>query len=509
MRRSIKSLLPKFLRVLDEPRGYRIDAKLLQNYLNPEELNELVSMNVLESIVRVKEGEVLESQFRVSKIDREQRIVQLINVHNPGPPEIRPLHEYMDYNIRIEPFMMALLELIAEKLELKLHLEETKCMALSDYVKCNVILNSREFAFFFQFKRVYIPEFLIELARNVELKKPVVLVLSSNSIVNLMNFVELVTVGALAYIVTFVDLARLIEGDREVINDFEKWLGYVFDVLELEDIVLSRLRDERFRELRELLVKIDTNPKYLVTMLSLFKVAQKAKGKDAWKLFEDLVGVALSFLYGGEVFQLGYKMGFENVPDSVFIVRRSKPEPGRSEIELVGMVDAKSGEFELSPYDVSKYEKYFDLIREYPWISTSSGGQLVILYFVTLNNCDEIKRKYYRSSEDKGLKGFYNEMQSLLRSNEYIAVLPVESLLLFIDNYMSAIRRMRLQRAWSSIYDFYRAILRPDSKYSDYITARIADRFYCIDSQKLRNLVKSESEFAKDILNELLKIEKN
>ena len=504
MGKGVEALLSKFLlRVLDEPRGYRIDAKLLLNNLNLEELNELVSMGVLEPVVWVRKGELLDSRFKVSRIDRDQGIVQLTDIRNPGPPKIRSLYEYTDYNIKIEPFMMILLELVAEKLKLKLHLEETKCKVLSDYVKCNVLLNSREFVFFFQFKRMYIPEFLIELARNVELKKPVVLVLSSNSIVNLMNFVELVAVGALAYIVTFEDLARLIKGDREVINDFKKWLGYVFDVLELEDIVLSRLRDERFRELRELLVKIDTNPKYLVTMLSLFKVAQKTKGKDAWKLFEDLVGIALSFLYGGEVFQLGYKAGFENVPDSVFIVRRSKPEPGRSEVELVGIVDAKSGEFELSPYDVPKYEKYFDLVREYPWISTSSGGQLVILYFVTLNNCDEIKRKYRRSSEDKGLKGFYNKMQSLMRSNEYIAVLPVESLLLLIDTYMSAIRRMRLQRTWSSIYDFYRAILRPDS---EHIVARITDGFYCIDSQKLRSLVKSK--FAEDVLNELLKLRK-
>ena len=492
--------MSKFLRVLDEPRGYRIDAKLLLNDLNPEELNGLVSMNVLEPIIRVKEGELLESQFKVSRIDRERGIVQLIDIRNPGPPKTRPLYEYTDYNIKIEPFMMALLELVVEKLKLKLHLEETKCRTLSDYVKCNVQINGREFVFFFQFKRMYIPEFLIELARNVELKKPVVLVLSSNSIMNLMDFVELVAVGALAYIVTFEDLARLIKGNGEVINDFKKWLGYVFDVLDLEDIVLSRLRDEKFRELRELLVKIDTNPKYLVTILSLFKAAQKAKGKDAWKLFEDLVGVALSFLYGGEVFQLGYRAGFENVPDSVFIVRRSKPEPGRSEVELVGIVDAKSGEFELSPYDVPKYEKYFDLIRKYPWISTSASGQLVVLYFVTLNNCDEIKRKYRRSNEDKGLKGFYNKMQSLMRNNEYIAILPVESLLLLIDTYMSAIRRMKLQRTWSSIYDFYRAILRPDS---EHIAVRIADRFYCIDSQKLRDLVKSK--FAEDILNELLK----
>ena len=499
MRKGIEGLLSKFLRVLDEPRGYSIDAKLLLKNLNPEELNELVSMSVLEPTVRVKEGEVLESRFKVSRIDKEQEVVQLIDIRNPGPPLNKPLYEYMDYDIKIESFMKTLLELIAEKLRFKSYLEGIMCRALSDYVKCNVSINGREILFFFQFKRMYIPEFLIELARSVELKKPVVIVLSSESIENLMNFVELVAVGALAYIVTFEDLARFVEGDRGIINDFKKWLSYVFDVLELEDIVLSRLRDEKFRELRELLVKVDTNPKYLVTMLSLFKVARKAKGKDAWKLFEDLVGTALSFLYGGEIFQLGYKAGFENVPDSVFIVRRSKPKPGQSEIELIGIVDAKSGDLELSPHDVPKYEKYFNLIREYPWVS-SSGSQLVVLYFVTLNSCEEIRRKYSRSSGDRGLKGFYYKMQGHLLNNEYIAILPVESLLMLIDTYMSILRRMKLQRTWSGIHGFYRAVLRPDN---EQVVTRIADRLYCIDSRKLRNFVKSK--FGEDILDELLK----
>ena len=500
MRESIESLLHKFLMVLDEPRGYRVDAKLLLKNLNSEELNELVSAGVLEPIIRVNEGELLKSRFKVIRIDREQEVIQLIDIRNPGPPQNRPLYEYIDYKIKIEPFIRILLQLIAEKIRLKPCPEETKCKVLSDYVKCNVLVNDREIAFFFQFKRMYIPEFLIELARNIELKKPVVLVLSSKSLVNLMNFVELVAVGALAYIVTFEDLARFVEGDREIINDFKKWLGYVFEVLELEDIVLSRLKDEKFKELRELLVKVDTNPKYLVTMLSLFKVAQKAKGKDAWKLFEDLVGVALSFLYGGEIIQLGYKASFENVPDSVFIVRRSKPKPGQSEIELIGIVDAKSGDLKLSPHDVPKYEKYFDLIREYPWISSSGGSQLVVLYFVTLNSCDEIKGKYSRSSGNKGLKAFYYKMQSLLLNNEYIAVLPVESLLILIDIYMSVLRRMKLQRTWSGIHGFYRIVLRPDN---EQVVARIADRLYCIDSQKLRDFVKSK--FAEDILNGLLK----
>jgi hypothetical protein len=500
MREGIDGLLSKFLRVLDEPRGYRIDAKLLLKNLDHEELKELVSVGVLDPVIRVNEGDMLESRFKVLRIDEEQEVVQLVDIRNPGPPQNRPLYEYMDYDIKIELFMRTLLELIAEKLRFKPYLEGAKCRALSDYVKCNVPVNDREIVFFFQFKKMYIPEFLIELARNVELKKPVVLVLSSKSVVNLMDFVELVAVGALAYIATFEDLARFVEGDREIINDFKKWLSYVFDVLELEDIVLSRLKDEKFKELRELLVKVDTNPKYLVTMLSLFKVAQKAKGKDAWKLFEDLVGVTLSFLYGGEIFQLGYKASFENVPDSVFIVRRSKPKPGQSEVELIGIVDAKSGDLELSPHDVPKYEKYFDLIREYPWISTSGGSQLVVLYFVTLNSCDEIKRKYRRSSGDKGLKGFYYKMQSLLLNNEYIAILPVESLLMLIDTYMSILRRMKLQRTWSGIHGFYRAVLRPDN---EQVVTRIADRLYCIDSRKLRNFVKSK--FGEDILDELLR----
>jgi hypothetical protein len=500
MRKGINGLLSKFLRVLDEPRGYRIDAKLLLKNLNPEELNELVSVGVLEPVIWIKEGELLESRFKVLRIDKEQEVVQLGDIRNPGPPQNKPLYEYMDYGVKIEPLMSAILELIAEKLRFELHLKGIKYRTLSDYVKCNVSINGREIVFFFQFKKMHIPEFLIELARSVELKKPVVLVLSSKSVVNLMDFVELVAVGALAYIMTFEDIARFVEGDREVIDDFEKWLRYVFDVLELEDIVLSSLKDEKFRDLRNLLVKVDTNPKYLVTMLSLFKVARKIKGKDAWKLFEDLVGVALSFLYGGEIFQLGYKASFENVPDSVFIVRRSKPKPGQSEIELVGIIDAKSGDLELSPHDVPKYEKYFDLIREYPWISTSGSGQLVVLYFVTLNNCDEIQRKYSRSSEDKGLRGFYYKIQNLLQNNEYIAILPVESLLMLIDTYMSILRRMKLQRTWSGIHGFYRAVLRPDN---DQVVTRIADRLYCIDSRKLRNFVKSK--FGEDILGELLK----
>lgn len=98
------------------------------------------------------------------------------------------------------------------------------------------------------------------------------------------------------------------------------------------------------------------------------------------------------------------------------------------------------------------------------------------------------------------MKGFYYKMQSLLQNNEYIAILPVDSLLMLIDTYMSVLRRMKLQRTWSGIHGFYRIILRPDN---EQVVARIADRLYCIDSQKLRDFVKSK--FAEDILDWLLK----
>ena len=190
-----------------------------------------------------------------------------------------------------------------------------------------------------------------------------------------------------------------------------------------------------------MLIKVDTNPKYLVTLLYFFKTLRRIKGKDeTWKLLEDLVSLSLAYIYGGEIKRYGYKEPGKRVPDNIFIIRTyPKGSPGK--IDLVGIVDTKSSHLRLSSNDVNKYLEYFKGMREIPVLNEAHS---IVLYFVTIDSCKDIVQRWERCKPGEGIKGFYQEISKRLNGNEYIAILTLDSLIVLIDSYLSAIRRIEI-----------------------------------------------------------------
>ncbi|MHA1595520.1 MAG: hypothetical protein ACTSXX_12410 [Candidatus Baldrarchaeia archaeon] len=478
-----------FLKVMDNVKGFRLSSELLREYLSDDEIKQLVSTGMLIRELKIKEKERIKRngrEYRVSKIDMENDKVLLSDLQEPGVRRWESLDKFIEYKINYEVLVQEVVKHILEELgESTWNIKQIE--KVDDYVKSTVEIRGRPFVIIFQFKyRFNIPKLLIDLAKNVELRRPVLMIISSKDLERTADFINLIAVGALANFITYTELSELYDAKRgiksreKILNDLKSWFDYVYYVLDLENKILSRMEEEKYSQIRKLLVKVDTNPKYLVTMLFLFKTISRAGIEKAWQLFEDLASLSLVYIYGGGFLEFGYRRPGENLPDSIFIVRYSRERPEEGKIDLIGIVDVKSGDLRLSPEDVTKYLEYFNIMRRNPLIT----NQFVVLYFITRLSCKDIQRKFDVGKENRGLYGFYQKISRELDANEYIAILPVDSLILLIDTYLSALRRLGIGASKSGIEETFRLAIRPTTSK---VQIKLADKLYCIDKEKLKD----------------------
>jgi len=144
---------------------------------------------------------------------------------------------------------------------------------------------------------------------------------------------------------------------------------------------------------------------------------------------------------------------------------------------------------------------YIGKIRKLPWIT---ADHKLALFFISLDTCNNVKRKFEKNEEDEGLKGFYNEILKNLKENEFIVVLPLSSLISILDTYLSAIRRIPLSMSRTGLHEIYRQIITPSP--NNPVMTQLSDKFFCICSEELRKLFKKiikEDRWAED---ELLKV---
>ena len=228
---------------------------------------------------------------------------------------------------------------------------------------------------------------------------------------------------------------------------------------------------------KRFLINVDTNPKHLIALLNMFRSIKRLEPKsdEAWKTLEDLVSIALAVLYGGEPFTYGYKKLGENVPDSIFFVRDDE-----GHFKVIGLVDVKSGKrMKVTVSDAKKYLAYFRSMDKIKWITQAIK---VVLYFITLEDCGRIKLRWDKEELNKGLKGFYYAILNGLKTNEYIVIMPLSSLIMVVDTYLSVIRRLRIGLSREGYGVFLEVI---DPKVDSKVMCRFADKLYCLDSRKL------------------------
>jgi hypothetical protein len=218
------------------------------------------------------------------------------------------------------------------------------------------------------------------------------------------------------------------------------------------------------------------------------------KDKEIDDLFEYLVNLSFTLLYEGYPFKYGYHDRGESVPDSIFFIRDDK-----GLIRLIGIVDAKSSVkgLKLNQSDVERYSNYVWHVSRTEGI----GGSIICLYFVCFETYESIMRKLEynkksKSREEKGFKDFYSKICQRLPNNTYIVIVPLESLMVLIDKYLSVILKsgISLSRHGCNVF---REVIMPYI-YDDWghwrknecvllgVMKELRDRLFYLDYEKLR-----------------------
>lgn len=485
------------LKYLDShPKPTMIGHKELSKYLSINDIKTLENKNILKKHPIIKEDERIQENGReliVNKITTDKVILR----DTKTLEEVEKLlSEYILYNIEPKNFTKYILSLIFKGY--KITLEEIR--EGDGFYTTVVNLNSLNIQILFQ--KVVSPtlsERIIEIAKCIKKRIPVLLIISSNAFSEVLEYLSVVALGSLFHIVTYRELSRVgRKGGRDVLNDIQSWIKNIKYVIELEKEILDKI--SKHTNLRELLISVDTNPKYLVTALYFFKNIHRLgiQKQRTCDLLEDLATTSLSFIYGGDPFHYGYKQQHKPVPDGVFITWRTEKEGGK--IDLIGIIDTKATKLKLNKNDASKYLNYIGKIRKLPWIT---ADHKLALFLISLDTCNNVKKKFEKNKEDEGLKGFYNEILKNLKENEFIVVLPLSSLISILDTYLSAIRRIPLSTSRTGLHQIFRQIITPSPSKPSMV--QLGDKLFCICSEKLRKLFEKIIKEDKWTQEELLK----
>ena len=471
----------KLLRYLEEKTKFTsIEHRELSKYLDPSCIDTLLRSSILERKITATVGKAVEEDDKILVIEEVKRDKVILRDRKTLEVTEKQLSEFIEYRVIPKTFVKQLSSIIFEG-----NLGVTEILERESFYDIIITFNRINIRLLLQ--KVPFPSVsgrVIEIARSVRARCPILLVTTSKAFHEFLEYFALVALGSLIYVTTYGQLSELGQKeDRKLGKEIRDWVDYMRYVINLEEEILREV--SKYRKFKDLLVSVDTNPKYLITALNLFRSIRRIglKSRRSYELLEDLVAIALPFIYGGDPFHYGYKRRGEELPDSVFVVWR--PEDEASKVYLIGLVDAKSTDLKLSKIDVPKYLGYIKRIRRLPWTARTA------LFFVPLNSCEEVVRRYRKCPEGKGLRSFYNELARNLKKDEYVVILPLDSLITLVDTYLSTIRRIGLGRGRSGIHDIFRLVMSPTP--SNPAMIRLGDKLFCVCSEKLRSYIKRKT----------------
>lgn len=212
------------------------------------------------------------------------------------------------------------------------------------------------------------------------------------------------------------------------------WLDYSTEIKRIEDIIITDLKKER----RELVISVNTNPKYVLTLLEHLKtLKQMKKGKFDYRQLEDMISVVIQQFYASDpTFGGGQSIG-KSLPDNIFIVTNKNGDP-----KIFGLIDCKSSEIADPNRELTeKYLNYIKIVRKE--VSRSLKVSMIFLVF-------NFKTNY--------ILKFYDRIEGSLKDLDYIIIFPVDTLIIILEIYLNFIIQGEFRR--KGYYDNFEYFLR-------------------------------------------------
>ena len=248
---------------------------------------------------------------------------------------------------------------------------------------------------------------------------PVLLFTPQANVSKCLEVQSFISAGNLVLVIPIENFLGL---ERKITN----WISEIREIIELENKVVSKIKTSH----RKHVVSVSTNPRYLLTLLNQLEILKfEEKGKFDWRLLEDLVALAFSYLFISDFRYGGYKQAGVDVPDNLFIIPDKNGSP-----EIVGIVDCKSSRQTKWDKELTeKYDNYLGRLRNMKAFGT--GRLKKALIFVVFDfHCGNFV-------------DFHERMSEYLEEKEYIIVLPLDSLIILVHTVLSTFFQSELNFA--------------------------------------------------------------
>lgn len=378
-----------------------------------------------------------------------------------------PKSHYVVYRMKISSCLTVLLSKLLGDISVVSKSDE------GDRCEVKVEKEDREFTIIFSMESIITSEKLFKILSPHLSKGDYIILIHKSTPTNYTNIESILQKLPLGNIIFNIPLEEI--ENKKIKKELEEWIDYIGKLSGLETKILDKVDDDNFREL---IISVDTNPKYILSAFYRLKM-RKVRGSydtKSWEEMEHLVTLIFHYMYISDIKYGGGKQRGKSVPDNIFFVRDKD-----GKIKLAGIVDCKySMDADLSKEKTEKYENYFKKVRSLPWNVDKRA-----LIFVVL----DIKSEY-------AVKEFFRRLEKKLEKGEYILILPLKSLEWIIQSYLSVVLHGKINLNKSDFNDLLIKIFDRDFLEK---TGKIETNLYQLNPEVVLEELKKRTESSSSI----------
>ncbi len=386
---------------------------VLEELLDLETIKELQSLNILtlKESKKCTDGEIIKKR-------EKGKFIELLcssgRIHKVRKEVYEK--EYYVYDVNYKQLFKLVLEKIG------IHAEEQNIVDEGSHY----LYRSDDFAIVFLLTSIKKPrDYFKILYPLIKEKVPVILIGPKTIIPHLLDVLEALPLGNLLYPLPFNYLS-----DDSLKKNLEDWVSNIKGIRKLEQKILDQIKNE---ELKELMGTVESNPRYLLSLLTHLKTLkiisvqnpQEFKREDIANYMEYVTVLAFRYLSGVDVNIGGNRNIGKSVPDAIVFIRGSKSDS----VDIIGIIDCKSSlEANFGNELTEKYAHYINLIREAFPLKVK-----IPMIFVVFG----IKPKKFLKFHGRVMG--YLSMKYNGEFDFYTIVMPLEALTTMISSYLSVI----------------------------------------------------------------------
>lgn len=450
----------------------RLKKKEVSKILSKKQINILIKKNLILKEERWPKKCLLCNNPAECEIQGDKLIVK--DTENPQHCKEVDIDEYIIYEIDIINCFSKLIYnlLLNTKIEQpKQRKESCKIEISTDETKLLFICSISE--------KIRDSELFDLLGNFLIIRIPIVVLLkrTDENVRNLDETLSRLPCGNLVYPLYLEDLTKEYTKDL-----FKKWIEKTKEINEIENNILETLPENR----RNLVAKIDTNPKYLISFMTRLKTSKFMKNKDInWKDFENTMSIIFYQLFATNI----ERVGGPYTPENIFFIRRDNKN------EIVCVVDAKFSKIaDLSKEKTEKYESYIKGVREHQFT-----GKKVALIFPML-----------KPKSESSIKEFHGRLYKKMKEEEYCIILEFDLLERLVEIYLSLVLKGKIDASYSTYNQILLDLFDIDGKFLNICKVDTGLYWLKLDKidPKIKELLKSDSNterIVREIYNQLQK----